>query len=378
MKVALVYDRVNKWGGAERVLLALHEIFPDAPLYTSVYNPRSAPWADVFPKIYTSFLQGHTLRSWRVHHEWLALLMPIAFEQFDFDRYDLVISVTSEAAKGIITKPGTKHICYCLTPTRYLWSGYEIYFGNKWIKWITQPLVNYLKNWDKTAAQRPDVMVGISKTVRNRISKYYGRDSAVIYPPVELVRTRGPAPGFPPRTPTRGPLLGGPPTRVTPRTVYFLLVSRLVSYKKIDLAIEAFNELDIPLLIVGTGSAEESLFNMARPNIHFLGQLTDAELASYYENAQALIFPQEEDFGIVAVEAQKFGCPVIAYHAGGALEIVRLGRTGEFFLSQTPEALISAITNFDRSRYDPKVIKNNAKRFSKEKFKKKFIALLKI
>src|SRR3990172_1252396 len=163
-KVAIVYDRVNKWGGAERVLLTLHEMFPDAPLYTSVYDEKNASWAKVFSNIYTSFLQKIPFA--KGNHEFLAPLMPLAFESFNFNDYDLVISVTSEAAKGIITKSGTTHICYCLTPTRYLWSGYEEYFKNPILKFISKPFVSYLRMWDKIAANRPDKIIAISTEVK--------------------------------------------------------------------------------------------------------------------------------------------------------------------------------------------------------------------
>src|SRR3990172_2765359 len=169
-KIALVYDRVNKWGGAERVLLALHEMFPKAPLYTSVYDSKNAPWAQVFPKVVTSFLQK--LPFAKSNHEFLAPLMPLAFESFDFSGFDLVISVTSEAAKGIKTRFGTLHVCYCLTPTRYLWSGYDDYFKGSPFKVVTKPIINYLRWWDKRAAKRPDVMIAISSEVQNRIKKY--------------------------------------------------------------------------------------------------------------------------------------------------------------------------------------------------------------
>lgn len=184
MKVAIVYDRVNKWGGAERVLLVLHEMFPDAPLYTSVYDEKRAPWTKVFPQVYSSFLQKIPFA--KGNHEFLAPLMPIAFEQFDFGKYDLVISVTSESAKGIITRPGTFHLCYCLTPTRYLWSGYEEYFKNPILRFISKPVISYLKSWDKIAASRPDKIIAISTEVQKRIKKYYGRESEIIYPPCEI------------------------------------------------------------------------------------------------------------------------------------------------------------------------------------------------
>lgn len=381
MKVALVYDRVNKWGGAERVLLTLHEMFSDAPLYTSVYNPRTAPWASAFPKIYTSFLQKWPWE--RIRHEFLAPLMPIAFESFDFGEYDLVISVTSEAAKGIITKPGTKHICYCLTPTRYLWSGYETYFPSQWMRWLTQPFVDYLRKWDKIAAQRPDVMIGISKEVVGRIKRYYSRDTEMVYPPVSLDDRKSSMDGSASRMEDRGLIYQPSSTLKKPSSIlnhlpstYFLIVSRLVPYKRVDLAIEAFNELDIPLIIIGTGSEEQKLKRMAKKNIYFTGHLTDGQLASYYEKATALIFPQEEDFGLTVVEAQNMGTPVIAFRAGGALETVASGESGEFFYPQTASALAHIVKSFKKSKYDPKVIEKNAEKFSKERFKKAFLKVL--
>jgi len=270
MRVALVYDRLNKWGGAERVLLVLHKLFPDAPLYTSVYNKKKASWADVFD-IRTSFLQKIPDAS--SSHEILAPLMPLAFESFSFDEYDLVISLTSESAKGIITKPHTLHVCYCLTPTRYLWSGYDEYFKNPYLRYLAKPAVSYLRMWDKVAASRPDRYIAISQEVKRRIKKYYDRDSEVIYPPVEFGRS------------TFSSLGGNPPAP------YFLIVSRLVPYKKIDIAIKVFNKLKLPLKIVGVGSEEKKLKNMSNNNIEFLGYLTDKELVRYYSDCCALIFP---------------------------------------------------------------------------------------
>ncbi|MBI4058731.1 glycosyltransferase [Candidatus Microgenomates bacterium] len=363
MKVAIVYDRVNKWGGAERVLLALHDIFPKAPLYTSVYSAKYAPWAQVFPQVYTSFLQKIPLI--REHHEWLALLMPLAFEQFDFSEYDLVISVTSEAAKGIITHPGTRHICYCLTPTRYLWSGHEIYFHNRIKRFFIKWLLSYLKSWDKMAAQRPDEMVAISEAVRNRVDKYYGRKSKVVYPPVNL-DVRGLSLEFSKKSKIQN----------LKSKNYFLVVSRLVSYKRIDLVVKTFNKLGWPLVIVGTGSQYRKLSKMAKNNIYFAGHLTDSELVAYYKKAQVLIFPQEEDFGIVAVEAQMCGTPVIAYKGGGALETVVAGKTGEFFTEQTVESLARTIKNFKRENYDVKIIQAHTRRFSQRMFVQKFKRLI--
>lgn len=380
MKVALVYDRVNKWGGAERVLLALHKLFPQAPLYTSIYEPEKAPWARVFPKVIPSFLQKLP-RVFR-RHEWLAPLMPLAFESFNFDEYDLVISLTSEAAKGIITKPQTIHVCYCLTPTRYLWSGYEDYFrrkhsfGNPILRFFAKPVVFYLRAWDKIAAQRPDYYLAISQEVRKRIKKYYNRESVVIYPPVEL-ETLHPGgvhsvtPGVLRRQELDADLLNAR------RSSYFLVVSRLVPYKRVDLVISAFNELGWPLKIVGTGSELNKLKGKAKENIEFLGNLTEEELIKYYEECRAIIFAGVEDFGLSLVEAQLLGKPVVAYKKGGALESIIQGKTGEFFEPQTKEALIKILKDFRDKNYSREECLKNAIRFSGEKFKKEFMNFIK-
>jgi glycosyltransferase involved in cell wall biosynthesis len=356
MKVALVYDRVNKWGGAERVLLSLHKLFPKAPLYTSVYNKKTAPWASVFD-VKTSFLQNIPKAS--SSHEYLGTLMPLAFESFNFDGYDLVISVTSEAAKGIITKPETLHICYCLTPTRYLWSGYSDYFQNPTLKFISKPLVSYLKKWDIVASQRPDLYIAISNEVKDRINKYYKRESTVIYPPFKTI-------------------LSNKMKRIEKKDKdYFLIVSRLVAYKKNEIAIEAFNKLGWPLKIIGTGLEEKKLKRMAKSNIEFLGTVSESELSDYYQNCKALIFPGVEDFGLVMVEAQSFGKPVIAYGKGGALDIVKKGITGDFFDQQSPNALVKALTEANWKNYNSKLCIENSTRFSEEKFKSNFLNLVK-
>src|SRR3989344_5441635 len=322
MKVALVYDRVNKWGGAERVLLALHEMFPDAPLYTSVYDEKRAPWAKVFPRVIPSFLQK--IPGANSRHEWLAAMMPIAFETLDFTGYDLVISVTSEAAKGVITRPPAKHVCYCLTPTRYLWSHRDEYFKGTTLKTISKPVVSYLRYWDRIAAQRPDIIISISTAVKDRVRKYYERESEVIFPPVEIEKFQ--IPNSPP-----SPRLRRASKFQIEDKDYFLIVSRLVPYKRVDLAVEVFNELALPLVVVGTGSEEKRLKSKYKQslasdtgkfkkNIVFKGFVSDEELISLYRGAKAFIMPQEEDFGIAGVEAQAAGVPVIAYKKGGALD----------------------------------------------------------
>lgn len=332
-KVAIVYDWVVKWGGAERVLLTLHKMFPDAPLYTSVYNPDTAGWAKVFPKIYApKIILNHKLFAW---------VLPITFESYNFDEYDLVISVTSFAAKGIITKPGTRHICYCLTPTRFLLSHVDHYKTK-----LLGPVFNYLKYWDQSASNRPDKYIAISDTVKKRIKKYYDLDSQIIYPPVDTNY-------FVPSE--------------NPRENYFLLVGRMESYKNSRKIIEIFNELNEPLVVVGTGNEESKLKSIAGRKIEFVGLVSDQKLREYYQNCKAVIFWHEEDFGIIPVEAMSCGKPVIGLNIGGVSETVINNKTG-ILISDDSQELIDAIKNFDSRKYDPKVIRKRALEYSKAKF----------
>lgn len=352
MKVALVYDRVNKWGGAERVIIALQKIFPDSALFTSVYKKDRISWTKKIP-VRTSFLQNIPFAA--SYHEAFATFMPIAFESFNFDDFDLVISVTSEAAKGIITKPHTKHISIILTPTRYLWSGYDDYFSNPILRIISWPVVSYLRFWDKIAARRPDKLVAISETVRNRIKKYYGLDSELIHPPL---------------------MIGTLNSKQIINRNYFLVVSRLVPYKRIDLAVKAANKAGVPLKTVGVGSEFRKLKKMAGETVEFLGYVSDLDLKVYYLNCKALVFPGVEDFGLTMVEAQAFGKPVIAYRGGGAEEIIIEGKTGVFFDKQTVSSLASKLKSFQPSRYNSLDCRRNARRFSFEQFKSKILNLV--
>ena len=352
MKVALVYDRVNKIGGAERVLKVLHEIWPKAPLYTALYNQETASWADSF-NVKPSFLQK--IPGAKTRHQWLAWLAPLAFESFDFSDYQVVISVTSAEAKGIITLPGTIHICYCLTPTRYLWSGKTIYEKDGLKGWFLKTFGIGFRVWDFAAAQRPDLMVAISQTVKRRIGKYYRRPARVIYPPLEtnlLKKEKGKDASF------------------------YLLVSRLVKYKRVDLAIKAFNQLGKKLIIVGQGEEERRLKALAKSKIIFISQLTDKELVGYYQSCRALIFPSEEDFGLVSLEAQAMGRPVIGYIKGGAAETIIPGKTGLLFPKPTTASLIKAVRTFETKTWQEKDCRQQAKKFSKNKFKKSFKALV--
>ena len=361
MRVAIVYDRVNKWGGAERVLLALQRIFPSAHLFTSVYNEKKAPWAlrNFGQAIKTSFLQKFPLA--KNYHQLYASLMPLAFENLNFDRYDLVISVTSEAAKGIITKPYTNHICFCLTPTRYLWSGYDFYFKNPILRNFSRPIVSYLKTWDKIASLRPDSYIAISKKVQKRIKKYYGRTSKVIYPPIGF--------GLGIEASIDKRQTSDDTGIQNENKNYFLVVSRLVPYKRVDIAIKACNKLKLPLKIVGTGSQEWFLRLIAGSNVEFLGKVSDEKLLSLYQNCKALIFPGIEDFGLVMAEAQSVGAPVIAYRQGGAKEIIKEGKTGEFFNKQDPNSLASVLEKWDYKIYNRDLILKNSQRFSFGNFK---------
>lgn len=352
MKVAIIYDRVNKWGGAERVLLALKRIFPNAVLITSVADFKKAQWARNFSKTETTFIQK--IPFVKSHHEYFASLMPLAFESLNLDSYDLVISVTSEAAKGVITKPETKHICICLTPTRYLWSGYDYYFRNSILRNISKPVVSYLKTWDKIASQRPDSYIAISKVVQERIKRYYGRESKVIYPPLTIQDSK---------------------VKIA-NGKYFLVVSRLVPYKRVDVVIKACNKLKLPLFVIGEGSQSLYLKLISGPTVKFIGRVSDAKLVNYYKNAKALIFAGEEDFGLSMIEAQSMGIPVIAYRKGGALEIVKEGETGEFFDKQDPESLTSVLAKWDDKRYNKELIISNSHKFSFENFRSEILNIV--
>ena len=366
LKIALVYDKINTWGGAERVLLAIHQIFPEAPLYTSVFAEEKAKWAKIFPQVIPSFLQKFPWAKTKNH--WYALLMPLAFEQFNFDDYDIVISVTSGEAKGIITKPKTLHLCYCVTPTRFLWvePGYKEYqhFGifNKLVHTLKPPFLSLLKKWDEVAAQRPDAYAAISKAVAQRILKYYCRQVKIIYP---FVDTKFFKPG----------------KKSCPKNSYFLVVGRLVPYKKVDIAIEACQKLGLPLKIVGQGPDFKSLKKKAnsclkngQPLVEMLGLVDDKKLLNLYQNCQALIMPQEEDFGLVPLEAQACGKPVIAFGKGGAKETILEGKTGIFFDKQTPDSLAGALKKFENYQFSSRLIRSHAEKFCLEKFKKEFKA----
>ncbi len=353
MKIALVHDYLNQYGGAERVLEVFCEIFPDAPIYTLLYDETATGHVFKGKEIHTSFLQKIPFT--KNHHRFFPLFMPVAIEQFDLSYFDIVISTSASFAKGVITKPHTKHINYCLTPTRFLWDDSHRYideFRYPWpIKKLVPFFVAYLRIWDKEAALRVDRFIAISNFVKARIKKYYNSDSDVIYPPVDAKKYR----------------IGKELDK------YFLMVGRMVPYKRFDLAVKVFSAINKPLLIIGDGPERRRLEKMAAPNVKFLGLVSDYKMPDIYSRAQAVIFPQEEDFGIVPLEAMASGRPVIAYKGGGALETVIEGKTGVFFNEQTEIALAQAIGQYYQTDWHPEEIRAHALKFDKEIFKEKII-----
>lgn len=357
LRVALVYDRLNKVGGAEEILVALSELYPLADWYTSVYYPSRAPYARSW-NIYPSFLNN--IPFFRTRHEIVPFLMPFIFESFDFNHYDLVISIGSAEAKGIITRPETLHVNYCLTPTRYLWSHREEYLNNnqfgffqKLIRPLGNKIMGILKKWDYVAAQRPDNMISISEHVNNRVQQYYHRESAVIYPPINLSKFNE--------------------QKVKPEfSDYFLVVARLVPYKHLDLIVKAFNKSGRKLLIVGEGTSRTKLLSLAKPNIHFFGFVPDTKLIGLYQNCNAFIQANEEDFGIAMCEALAAGRPVIAYNKGGAKEIINPGINGLLFDSQTTSGLNTELDKYDRMNFSPQKCRSSVIKFDKVQWKRNY------
>ena len=357
MKVALVHDYLNQMGGAERVVLALHEIFPDAPIYTSIYDPQRVDPAFQKMDVRTSFMQKFPMVT--KHHQPYLPFYPFAMESLDLRGYDLVLSSSSAFGKGVITKPGTLHICYCHTPMRWCWN-YDEYVEREHLGWLARRvlpfLITGLRAWDQTSAMRVDHFIANSPVVAERIHKYYRRDAVVIPPPVDARRF-----DFDPTIQVED---------------YFLIVSRLIPYKRIDLAIDACNRLQLPLVIIGSGRDLERLKKMAGPTIRFMGRLSDNEVLHYYAHCRAFLFPGEEDFGITPLEAQASGRPVIAYGAGGALASVVEGVTGTFFQAQTVESLMAALASFDAQAYDPQVIRDHALEFDQPRFHRRILQFI--
>lgn len=356
LKVAIVCDWLTTAGGAEKVILALHHLFPQAPIYTSIYNPSKVRGFEK-ATVYTSYLQKFPFAQKK--YPFYLSFMPQAFEQFDLSGFDLVISSSHSCAKGVITKPQTLHISYCHSPMRYAWEDNHNYikeyqtFGL--IKKIAPFFIHNIRLWDKISADRVDEFIANSHFIQNRISKFYRRPSTVIHPFVDFDKFQ----------------------KINiPRENFFLAVGRLTPYKKFDLIVETFNNLGYPLKIVGTGVASKKLQKMANKNIEFLGYVSDEKLIQLYHQAKALIFPQAEDFGIIPLEAMASGCPVIAYKKGGALETISEGKSGIFFEEQTIESLKKAIEKCMMTQFKAETVKKQAAKFDRAVFNQNILQFI--
>ncbi|MBI3335154.1 MAG: glycosyltransferase [Candidatus Portnoybacteria bacterium] len=350
MKIALVHDYLNQYGGAERVLKALCELFGEAPIFTLFYDENRTNHEFAKRKIITSFLQR--LPGVAKHHQLFPLLMPLAVERLDLRGYDLVISDSESFGKGVILSPDTIHISYCHTPARFLWDGSQRYLNQTPLPRAAKPFIpfalTYLRLWDWEASKRVHRFLANSRFVAERIKKYYRREAKMIYPPVAISD------------------FGNLKAQ---KQDYYLLLMRLVPYKRPEIVIEAFNELGLPLKVIGDGPLLPHLKLAAKPNVEFIEPIPHAKVGEYYKKAKALLFPQEEDFGISAVEACASGTPVIAYKGGGALETIRQGVNGIFFPEQTPQSVIRAVRDFQKMTFDDNIVRASVKKFNEERFK---------
>lgn len=350
-KIALVFDWMTNNGGAEKVNLALHKMFPNAPIFASIFNTNEIKGFDK-AAITTSFIQK--LPFAKTKHQIYLNMMPYAYELFDLSSYDIVISSSHSCAKGVITKPETMHICYCHTPMRYAWDNWQSYIRdykmNCFLKDIAKKSLHKIRIWDRLSADRVDHFIANSEITKKRIEKYYRKSSEVIHPMIESKK-------FQISKETKG---------------YFLAVGRLIPYKKFDLIIETFNQIGLPLKIVGDGISARELVHKAHSNIQFLGNVDDRSLQKLYSECEALIFPQIEDFGITPLEAMASGRPVIAFNEGGARDTIIDGKTGIFFEKQDSLHLKAAIEHYqkERRKFDPQFIKKHAENFGTEIFER--------
>ena len=370
IKIAVGHDDLTvPYAGGEKVFMAIAEAFPKADVFTSMITGQ---WRSRLPgrKILTTFMQSFPLK--RKLQKPLFALYPLAFESLDLSDYDLVISSSSRFAHGVITRPETKHVCYMHSPGRMFWEP-DFYFGpDSRLKTLLTPVLSYLRLWDHTAAQRVDQLVANSKNVADKIKRYYGREAEVVYPFVDLERFVSIS-------------VNSQQSTVNSKTDnYFLVLTRLAPWKKVEIALAAVNAVGAKLKVVGIGPDEKRLRALVKSQqstvdskIEILGGAPDEKVNELFQNCTALIMTQEEDFGITSLEAQACGKPVIAYGRGGALETVIAGKTGEFFESQDPESLAKVLKKFDPKRYRPEDCRKNAERFSKERFQKEILEVAK-
>ncbi|MCC7522572.1 glycosyltransferase [Candidatus Uhrbacteria bacterium] len=350
-RVALVHDYLVQDGGAERTLLALHEMYPRAPIFTLFHNPRRThagfKHADIRPS------RLNDLPFAKHHYQWYLPFMASAIEDMDLSGYDLVLSSSSSFAKGVIASPDALNICYLHTPTRFLWQERVGYINElpqpALIKRILPSVLHQLRTWDRLAASRPDILLTNSRTSQSRIKRYYGRGSTVIAPPVDIERI--------PFSHKAGS--------------FWLTGGRLVAYKRFDLAVRAFAKLNLPLKIFGEGPELPKLKKLAGPKTEFLGHVTEQEKIELFREAIAFLHPQIEDFGITAVEAMAAGRPIIAFGQGGAAETVIDGTTGTYFEVQTWEDVGNAVIRFDPGKFDARRIRAHAETFAKPAFQKR-------
>ncbi len=347
--IAIVHDWLVSMRGGEKVLEVLCELFPDATLFTLVHAKGKLSPVIERMNIKTSFIQK--LPFGLSHYQHFLPLYPTAIEQFDLSDFDLVISSSHAVAKGVRVRNTSLHICYCYTPMRYIWDQYEDYFSKDRSSLTARigmrVFLNYLRRWDVASSKRVHHFIAISKNVQERIKRIYGRESVVIYPPVDVQR-------FQLSHQNEG---------------YYLIVSALVPYKRIDIAVEAFNQLGERLVIVGSGAEAQKLQKIAKKNIEFVGRASDEELSEYYAGCRALIFPGVEDFGIVPVEAMACGKPVIAFREGGAMETVVENKSGIFFHEQNVISLQNAVQSFEKLSFDASAIREYAMIFERAIFK---------
>lgn len=355
MKVAIVHDYLNQSGGAERVVSELHRIYPDAPIYTTILD-RGTLWPGLRDAdIRTSWMQR--LPGVRGHFKLYLPFFGRAIESFDLAAYDVVVSSSSAFAKAAIVRPGAAHVCYCHTPMRFGWDydGYMERAGHPApLRALLPPLIGRLREWDRRTAGRPDTYVANSSTTADRIRRFYGRTSTVVPPPVDVARF----------------------AIDTVDEDYYLIVSRLNGYKRVDLAVRAFSGFARPLVVIGDGPVRRELESLADRNVRFAGRLPDEQVAQAYARCRAMILPGEEDFGITPLEANASGRPVIAFKSGGALDTVLDGDTGVFFAEQTVEALRSAVLRCERIPWRKDRLREHAERYAPDVFATRMLAIV--